>query len=166
MATNTANSGCGPSQQGVPLRARHMSLPDTCLGVCHCGTCPTFYNLAALSPAMSACSSIQGDMSPDMIWSSKMHTQTPEFFQPPLGPTYFEAPQTLLGMPLSPDRQTGLDQADPAFYSLRISDVDESTGPTTTSSSNSDGPFAAFEPISTIASRNEVKSPCALPLHR
>ncbi|KIW68467.1 hypothetical protein PV04_04409 [Phialophora macrospora] len=105
---------------------------------------------------MSACSSVQGDMSPDMIWSSKMQTQTPEFFQPPLDVTYFEPSQTLLGMPPSPNRQPCLDQVDPAFCSLsRISDVDERTGPTTSSSSNSEGPFATFEPISTIASRNE-----------
>ncbi|OCT52448.1 hypothetical protein CLCR_10724 [Cladophialophora carrionii] len=154
MATPAGNTGYGPDQQNRS-GALHMSLPDNCLGVCLCGRCPTFYNLVDLSPATSACSSMQGDMSPGTIWSTKMHTQTSEPFQPALDATYFELPQTLLGMASLSNGQPSLGQAGPAFYSPGISFVDESTDPTPCSSSHSDDPFATLDPISTIASRNE-----------
>ena len=161
METQTGNSECGYSQQRS-FTAQAMSLPDTCHSVCRCGSCSAFYSLTAVSPAMSACSSIQDDMSPCTVWSKNTNTQPSEMHQPAFDASCFGAPQAL-GMPASPDCQSCLDGGDPACYSfgMPIGHVDESIDLATSSSCSSEGPFAAFEPISTIASRNEVCFTCS-----
>src|ERR1700753_2737326 len=105
MARQTGNSECGFGQQR-PSTVRQMSQHDAC----QCEGCSPFYSLTTSSPVMSACSSIQGDVTPCTIWSNNINPQTPELYQSPLDATYFCTPQTALCTAASPNRHPCLDQ--------------------------------------------------------
>jgi len=136
---------------------RHISLPEPDPSACQCGTCPTVYSMSTLSPSVSPCSSVPGDMSPNTIWGSNLNAQIRDFYQSSLDGASFETPQTTMEMGTSPEHPPFLEQVDLSCCSFRIpvGVMCEGTVSAGDSTSSLEGPFAAFEAISTVASRNE-----------
>jgi hypothetical protein len=154
MASRPSTSACTPGQE-TPCLKGHMSLMNCGQSVCQCGTCSIFYNMSALSPAMSACSSLQDDLSLCGIWSPTSNNHNPEFFQSPFDGAHLETPPATFGMVASPDQQPTLDSS-LCNNAATVGFMAEAGRQSSISSSGSDSPFPIFEPLSTIASRNEV----------
>ena len=135
-----------------------MSLPERDLTGCGCGSCPTFYNVSNLSPAMSACSSTQGDISPCPMWSPTISPLGVDLQQQSFDEICLATPPTSMVTTTSSGFRSSLEHVNLHYcqHGMGTRAIGDMNGPPRSSSSSSDGPFATFEPIGTIASRNEV----------
>lgn len=131
---------------------------DGGLSLCQLGGCPAGYNLNVTSPSLSPCSSIQGDLSPITLWVTDPNRQNAELYQTPFDAAYLDGPQITAGMIHSLENAPCLDQAvlNADALGTHHAIMNESIGLANGPANKSKRPFATFEPVSTVASRNEV----------
>ena len=156
MATQISYESASCQQNAAS--SHHDPVPDAGFSPCECGTCATYYFLPGLSPSTSVCSSLRSDISPCTPWTTNMNTPATEVFQAAYDATYLEVPHSL-GTSASPELVACLQQVNLDRHTLRIATemVEETDGTSNNFSSTPESSFPTVQPVSTIASRNEVR---------
>lgn len=143
--------------------ASPSSPSDGGVSLCQLGGCPAGYSLNVTSPSLSPCSSIQGDLSPVTLWIMDPSQQNAEMYQTPFDAAYFDGSQTNAGMMSSLENASCLDQAvlNASALGTPHGAMNESVGLSNGPTGTSERRFGTFEPVSTVASRNEVGVHCS-----